>query len=106
MDRRAEVLLERFAAAADDIADEIAEASMREIPAFEAMEDARLREEIRALAAQHVRAFTLAARTGMPAELARMPRDNATSRFSGGLSSLNALTWRSPTAQLTRVNAG
>jgi hypothetical protein len=66
MDRRAEVLLDRFAAAADNIADEIAEASMREVPAFEAMDDARLREEIRALAAQHVRAFTLAARTGYP----------------------------------------
>jgi hypothetical protein len=44
MDRHAEALLERFAAAADDIA----ETSMREVPAFEAMDDARLREGIRA----------------------------------------------------------
>lgn len=82
MDRRAEVLLDRFAAAAADIADEIAEASMREVPAFEAMDDARLREEIRALAAQHVRAFTLAARTGMPppAEVLAAARERAVMR--------------------------
>jgi hypothetical protein len=82
MDRRAAVLLDRFAAAADDIADEIAEASMREVPAFGAMDDLGLREEIRALAAQHVRAFTLAARTGMPppAEVLAAARERAVMR--------------------------
>ena len=82
MDRRAAVLLERFAAGAADIADEITEASMREVPAFEAMGDPRLREEIRALAAQHVHAFTLAARTGTPppAEVLAAARERAVMR--------------------------
>lgn len=82
VDQRAETLLERFAAVADDIADEIAEASMREVPMFKAMEDPRLREEIRALAALHVRAFRLAARTGMPpsAEVLAAARERAVLR--------------------------
>ena len=82
MDRRAERLLDRFAAAAEDIADEIAEASMREVAAFEATDDGGLRDEIRALAAQHVRAFTLAARTGMPppAEVLAAARERAVMR--------------------------
>ena len=82
MDWRAEALLERFAAAADDIADEIAEASMREVPAFKEMEDPRLREEIRGLAAQHVHAFRLAAGTGMPppAEALAAARERAVMR--------------------------
>jgi len=82
VDWRAALLLERFAAAADDVADEIAQASMREVPAFEAMGDPRLQNEIRALAAQHVMAFAQAARTGRPppAEVMTAARERAVMR--------------------------
>jgi hypothetical protein len=82
VDRRAAALLERFAAAAGHLADEIAEASMREVPAFAAMNDPRLRAEIRDLAAQHVSAFALAARTGTPppAEVLVAARERAVMR--------------------------
>src|SRR5215469_13739453 len=81
VDGRAAVLLERFEAAADDVADEIAQASMREVPAFEAMGDLRLQNEIRALAAQHVLAFAQAARTGRPpADVLTAARERAVMR--------------------------
>ena len=55
---------------------------MREVPAFEAMNDPGLRDEIRALAAQHVRAFALAARTSLPppAEVLAVARERADMR--------------------------
>jgi hypothetical protein len=76
------VILRRFEASGEQIADEIADASMKEVPAFAEMNDPRLHAEIRALAAEHVGAFTLTARTGEPpAEVVlRITRDRAVMR--------------------------
>jgi hypothetical protein len=45
VDRRTTVLLDRFAAADDGIADETAQSGMREVLAFEGMNDPRQQEE-------------------------------------------------------------
>ncbi len=66
MDVLAEQILARFEARADEIAAEIAAASVGEIDGFGVLNDAMLLAEIRALARRHIDAFVQLARTGGP----------------------------------------
>ena len=66
MDRCEEEILRRFEARADEIADEIAECTMAEVPGFAPINDRLLFAEIRALSRQHLDAFVEATRSGRP----------------------------------------
>jgi hypothetical protein len=82
MDGLAAQILARFEARAEQIASEIADASIAEVEGFGPMRDAVLREEIRALARQHLEAFLLTARDGgpPPAEILKAARERAATR--------------------------
>lgn len=66
MEARARRILARFEARVDEIADEIADATIEEVPGFAGIHDGSLRAEIRALARQHLDAFLHSARAGGP----------------------------------------
>jgi hypothetical protein len=64
VDDLAEKILARFEARADEIAEEIAACSVAEIDGFSGVNDARLYDEIRALARRHLDAFVASVRAG------------------------------------------
>jgi hypothetical protein len=66
VDVRALRLLAGFEARADEIAEEIAAASVAEVPGFGSARSAAVHDEIRTLARRHLDAFLHAARTGGP----------------------------------------
>ena len=66
VDARALRLLAGFEARADEIAEEIAAASVAEVPGFGSARSAALHDEIRTLARRHLDAFLHAVRTGGP----------------------------------------
>ena len=66
VNERALQLLVGFEARADEIADEIAAASVAEVEGFGSVRDPTLRAEIRTLARYHLSAFLHATRTGQP----------------------------------------
>jgi sugar diacid utilization regulator len=66
VDRWAGEILARFESRADEIADEIAAATVDEVPGFAHVSDGRLHAEIRDLARSHLDAFLASARLGIP----------------------------------------
>jgi len=69
VDSRGRAILDGFEARAEQIADEIADATATEVVAFGAMRDPALRAEVRQLSRQHIDAFLAAARAhGTPSE--------------------------------------
>jgi sugar diacid utilization regulator len=66
VDRWASEILARFECRADEIAEEIATATVTEVPGFAHVSDGRLHAEIRDLARSHLDAFLASARLGIP----------------------------------------
>jgi hypothetical protein len=82
MDSPARRILTRFEGRVEQIADEIADATVAEVEAFGAMRDATLRAEVRALARQHLSAFLRVTRAEQPppAEMLAEVRERAATR--------------------------
>jgi PucR C-terminal helix-turn-helix domain/GGDEF-like domain len=82
VDSRAQQILSRFEARADEIADEIAQSTVAEVDGFAPINDPRLSAEIRTLARRHLDGYLATARSGgspAPAVLAAA-RERATLR--------------------------
>jgi hypothetical protein len=82
MDSPAGRILTRFEDRVEQIADEIADATVAEVEAFGAMRDATLRAEVRALARQHLSAFLQVTRAERPppAQMLADVRERAATR--------------------------